>query len=120
MGGYTEAGRQLGVVFSDYDDDGDPDLYVANDGMANFLFNNDGKGFFTEVGMVSGVALNNGGRPEAGMGTDFGDYDGDGDFDLNCLQFSVGEKTGCTATKVRESSSMPQPRPRSAQRRFPY
>jgi enediyne biosynthesis protein E4 len=87
VGGYTETGRQLGVVFGDYDNDGDVDLHVANDGMANFLFNNDGGGKFKEVGMVSGVGLNEGGRPEAGMGTDFGDYDRDGDLDIVVCNF---------------------------------
>jgi enediyne biosynthesis protein E4 len=87
VGGYTEAGRQLGVVFGDYDNDGDVDLYVANDGMANFLFRNQGNGVFKEVGMVSGTALNEGGRPEAGMGTDFGDYDNDGDLDIVVCNF---------------------------------
>jgi len=87
VGGYTEAGRQLGVVFGDYDNDSDVDLYVANDGMANFLFRNEGDGTFRDVGMVSGSALNEGGRPEAGMGTDFGDYDNDGDLDIVVCNF---------------------------------
>ena len=70
---YDESGRQLGVVFGDYDDDGDQDLYVANDMTANFLFRNDGDARFAEVGLVAGVALSDGARTEDGMGTDFGD-----------------------------------------------
>jgi hypothetical protein len=82
VGGYNESGRQLGVVFADYDNDGYVDLYVANDGTPNFLFHNEGHGTFREVGMLAGVALSENGRPEAGMGTDFGDYDRDGDLDI--------------------------------------
>jgi hypothetical protein len=75
-------GNGLGVVVGDYDDDGWPDVFVANDGTPNFLYHNEGRGIFKEVGLVTGVAVANDGKPRAGMGTDFSDYDGDGRLDL--------------------------------------
>ena len=84
---YNDAGRQLGVVFGDYDTDGDTDLYVANDMTANFLYRNDGQARFAEVGLSAGVALSGSARPEAGMGTDFGDFDRDGDLDIAVCNF---------------------------------
>ena len=78
----AHGGNGLGIVFGDYDDDGLPDAFVANDAVPNFLFHNDGNGVFTETGLLAGVAVANDGRARAGMGTDFGDYDGDGRLDL--------------------------------------
>jgi hypothetical protein len=75
-------GNGLGVVVTDYDQNGWPDVFVANDGVPNFLFRNDGDGRFTEIGLLAGVAVTPDGRARAGMGTDAGDYDGDGQFDL--------------------------------------
>jgi enediyne biosynthesis protein E4 len=75
-------GKGLGVVAFDCDDDGDEDLYVANDGMASFLYRNDGRGRFQEVGLLSGVALSEEGTARSGMGVDAGDFDGDGRPDL--------------------------------------
>jgi hypothetical protein len=72
----------LGIVIGDYDDDGRPDVFVANDTMPNFLFHNAGGLRFTETGLVSGIALASDGRARAGMGIDTGDYDGDGRLDL--------------------------------------
>ncbi|MBM4016578.1 MAG: hypothetical protein FJ293_16665, partial [Planctomycetes bacterium] len=77
-----ENGKGLGVVAADCDDDGDCDLYVANDGCPNLLFLNDGSGKFVEKGMVRGCALSSDGRSQAGMGTDAADFDGDLDLDL--------------------------------------
>jgi hypothetical protein len=78
----------LGVVGSDYDDDGDIDLYVSNDTLPNFLYENDGSGRFTESGLLSGAAYNASGDTEAGMGVDFGDPNGDGRLDLFVTNFS--------------------------------
>ena len=80
--GISKRGNGLGVVFGDYDNDGWPDVFVANDAVPNFLYHNDGGGRFTEVGLLAGVAVASDGRARAGMGTDFGDYDGDGLLDL--------------------------------------
>lgn len=71
-------GRGLGVAFNDYDGDGYADIYVANDGMEQFLFHNNGNGTFTERALEAGVALSDDGKPFAGMGVDFRDYDNDG------------------------------------------
>ncbi len=81
VGVYSEEGRQLGVVFGDGDLDGDPDLYIANDAVPNFYFRNDGH-IFRETGLLAGVAYNEDGEPEAGMGTDWADFDNDGLADL--------------------------------------
>jgi hypothetical protein len=79
---YTTDGKGLGVVFGDYDDDGWIDIYVANDSVRNFLFQNRGDGTFEESGLFAGVAYGTTGEPLAGMGTDAGDVDGDGLLDL--------------------------------------
>ena len=82
-------GKALGVVFADYDLDGDPDIFVANDSVANFLFRNNGDGTFEEVGLTSGVAYDENGKARAGMGVDFGDYDQDGLLDLIVTNFAL-------------------------------
>ena len=80
-------GKGLGVVFTDYDGDGRADLFVANDLTRNFLYHNEGKGVFKEVGLPAGVAVASDGRVRAGMGTDAGDYDGDGRVDIVVTNF---------------------------------
>ena len=80
-------GKGLGVAFADYDADGWPDLYVANDSVRNFLFHNEGRGLFAEVGVLAGAAYGQTGRAEAGMGVDWGDYDNDGRQDLVVTNF---------------------------------
>jgi hypothetical protein len=80
-------GYGLGVAWSDFDNDGDPDLMVANDSTPNYLFLNSG-GRFREVGVAAGVAYNADGREQASMGVDWGDYDNDGWFDLFVTNFS--------------------------------
>jgi len=71
-------GRALGVSFADYDDDGFTDIFVANDGMQQYLFHNNGNGTFTECALESGVALTGDGKALSGMGTVSQDYDNDG------------------------------------------
>jgi hypothetical protein len=85
-GTFTDEGESRGVdapddaaaaaVFADYDDDGDQDLYVVNDGP-NRLYANDGDGRFIDVGAAAGVA-----EPGPGSSASWGDYDGDGNLDL--------------------------------------
>jgi len=83
----------LGVTFGDYDADGDSDLYVANDQDPNFLFQNNGNQNFLEVALISGVCYNDMGKEEAGMGTDFGDYDNDGKLDLTVSNYQMETNT---------------------------
>ena len=75
-------GGALGVVVGDFDSDGWPDIYVANDGVANQLWMNEGDGTFRDEAMLAGVGVNMDGSPEASMGVDAADFDGDGDEDL--------------------------------------
>jgi len=75
-------GRALGVAFADYDGDGFTDIFVANDGMQQYLFHNNGNGTFTERGIEAGTALSQDGRRLSGMGVVFQDYDNDGRPDI--------------------------------------
>ena len=84
-GTFTEVGRKAGVsdpeerygltgVWSDFDNDGKLDLFVANDVGANYLYKGDGTGRFTDIGLISGVAYNENGQVQANMGVAVGDY----------------------------------------------
>jgi hypothetical protein len=71
-------GNGLGVAVADVDDDGWPDVFVANDAMPNFLFRNDADGTFTDIAGGAGVAVTADGKAKAGMGTAFADFGGNG------------------------------------------
>jgi hypothetical protein len=86
--------KGMGVVLADFNNDGWPDIAIANDSWPNFLFLNKHDGTFQDVSLVSGMAASEDGRYEAGMGIDAADVDGDGwqdvyithlDFELNRL-----------------------------------
>lgn len=76
------AGWGMGMVCGDYDNDGDTDIFIANDVAENFLFMNDGSGKFEEVALVTGVAYDVSGSSQGSMGVDCGDYDNDGWLDF--------------------------------------
>lgn len=78
----------FGVAWFDYDDDGRLDLAVANDSTPSYLYRNRGDGTFEDVSFVSGTALNENGREQAGMGIAIGDYNGDGRLDVHRTNFS--------------------------------
>jgi len=70
----SSPGKGLGVAIDDFDGDGWPDIFVANDSVAEQLFRNNHDGTFTEVALVSGLGYDQNGHAFAGMGADFGDY----------------------------------------------
>ena len=75
-------GKGMGVAVNDYDGDGFTDMFVANDGMEQFLFHNRRNGTFEERALEAGVALSDDARSFAGMGAAFADYDNDGRADI--------------------------------------
>ena len=82
------AGKGLGVTFCDYNGDGLTDIYVANDTVRNFLYRNTGLGTFVDAAYLAGVGFDGNGKPQAGMGTDCGDVDGNGLPDIFVTNFS--------------------------------
>jgi hypothetical protein len=87
------AGHGFGVVWGDYDNDGRPDIYVANDITPNFLFHNNGDKTFTEVGGRLGVATDLNGRAQAGMGVDMADFDNDERLDFVVTNYADDHTT---------------------------
>jgi hypothetical protein len=82
-------GKNLSVGAADYDNDGWPDLFVANDGLEAYLYHNLGNGTFEEIGLHAGMALNRHGRVMAAMCISLGDYDNDGWLDLYISDFQL-------------------------------
>ncbi len=78
----------LGAMWTDFDDDGWPDLFVANDATPNFAYRNNHDGTFTEMGLVLGCAVDENGAEQGSMGVSIGDYDRDGRLDLVVTNFS--------------------------------
>ncbi len=98
-GTFTDVSEKAGVAdplryygfapaWSDFDDDGKLDLFVANDSTPNYLYRNRGDGTFENISYESGTALNDNGREQACMGVAVGDYDGDGRNDIFVTNFS--------------------------------
>ncbi len=82
-------GKGLGVLFTDYNNDGYPDIFVANDAVPDFLYQNNKDGTFTDIAITAGIAYNSEGRATASMGIASGDYDNDGVQDLFVTNFSL-------------------------------
>ena len=83
------AGKGLGTLFTDYNRDGYPDIFVANDAVPDFLYRNNRDGTFTDIAVTAGVAYNSEGRATASMGIANGDYDNDGREDIFITNFSL-------------------------------
>jgi hypothetical protein len=103
-GHFTDVSKQAGVegprqyygfsvLTGDFDNDGWPDFYVTCDSTPSLLFRNQHDGTFEEIGVAAGVALNEDGREQAGMGATAADYDGDGYLDIFKTNFSSDTST---------------------------
>jgi len=91
----------LGVLVSDFDNDGWPDIYVANDSTSSCLYKNNHDGTFTDIAIEAGVAYSPDGKPQSGMGVSAADYDCDGYLDLVKTNFA-----GDTASLYRNLGNM--------------
>lgn len=103
-GHFTDVTKQAGVetppeyfgftvLTGDFDNDGWPDFYIACDSSPSLYFHNKQNGTFEEIGLTSGLALNEDGREQAGMGATGADYDGDGHLDIFKTNFSSDTNT---------------------------
>ena len=92
-GFFDVTSKSLGVTLLDYDQDGWPDVFIANDTQPNKLYRNNGNGTFTELGLKAGIAFSEEGRARAGMGVDAIDLDGSGRPTVAVTNFS-GEMLG--------------------------
>jgi len=103
-GHFTDVTKQAGietppeyygftVLTGDFDNDGWPDFFVACDSTPSLYFHNKGNGSFEEIGLSTGLAVNEDGREQAGMGATAGDYDGDGYLDIFKTNFSDDTNT---------------------------
>ena len=103
-GHFTDVSKQAGietphqyygftVLTGDFDNDGWPDIFVACDSTPSLYFHNKRNGTFEETGLLSGLAVNEDGREQAGMGATAGDYDGDGNLDIFKTNFSSDTNT---------------------------
>ena len=86
-GVYQPQGKNLSVAAADYDNDGWPDLFVANDGLNAYLYHNERNGTFKEIGLTTGMAVTARGTVMAAMCMSLGDYDNDGLLDLYISDF---------------------------------
>jgi enediyne biosynthesis protein E4 len=77
----------LGVIWSDFNDDGRPDLFVADDSTPNYLYKNDGNGHFIDVSYISGTAVSRDGGEMAGMGVAVCDFNHTGNFSIHVTNF---------------------------------
>jgi enediyne biosynthesis protein E4 len=98
-GTFTDVSRQAGIsnstkylgltaMWSDFNNDGHLDLFIANDGQQNFLYKNDGSGHFSDVAYNAGVAVSQDGNEQANMGVALGDYRHEGRFSVAISHFS--------------------------------
>lgn len=85
--GVADPGWGMGCAVGGYENDGEPDVYVANDQTPIFFYRNEGDWSFSEIGMVAGVAFDEDGREQAGMGPDMTDYNADGYVDIFVSNF---------------------------------
>ena len=86
-------GAGMGAISTDYDNDGFPDIAVANDGMQNFLFHNERKGTFKEVGLSAGIGVGMNGIPYGNMGIDAADYNASGRMSFFITSFQAELKS---------------------------
>lgn len=96
----TQGTFGLGVLVSDFDNDGWPDIYVANDSTSSALYRNNHDGTFSEIAIEAGVAYSADGKPQAGMGVSAADYDCNGAFDIVKTNFA-----GDTASLYRNNGN---------------
>ena len=96
----------MGVVWSDFNGDGRPDLYVANDTAPNYLYKNNGNGTFVDVALQAGTALSEDGKAQGSMGVAIGDYDHSGGWSIFVTNFS-NEYNASTSMRRHFSSPMP-------------
>lgn len=92
-GFHTTRGRNFGTAVADFDDDGDDDVYVANDEMPGNLYVNDGSGRFVDQGTESGTSLSGSGKRQGGMGVAWGDFNNDLRLDLLVTTFTQEPKS---------------------------